>query len=152
MNQSEFLAKKNAVNKPKVPKNPKKPDRRRLIMMISIGAGILMLIFIISFSISYNKIAANRDVSKSAEELLQEKTEEIARLERELQEKDDLIAEYEKQIEELKEREEYAKKIAEEMKKLPKEQVRVIRVPSEPAPQSDVQMDLYTEPDSGESN
>lgn len=152
MNQTEFLT---------VKKQEKGDGNKyiKLIIIIAVSVAMLAVIFFISFSFTYSKIAKNRQENGKYEEKIREKEDEIKRLQKIIADKDakietleQQIVQYEELVTDLEEREKYAREIAEELKKLPKDKVRIVYVPVEPTPQpsdsdmSDVQRDLYQKP------
>lgn len=130
----------------------KKMKPHKLILLITGAVAALSIIFFLSFSISYNKISADRKLSKNANETIKEQAVQINELKNQLSAKDEeienlklRIEKYEGIIADLKDKEQYSKMIAEELNKLPKETKpkQQSPQPSEPNKQSDVQKDIY---------
>lgn len=113
----------------KTPKNKnQKIKPYKLILVATACIAALGILFFLSFYISYNKITADRRLSKNENDKMKEQLVMIEDLKSQLKAKEQIIEDLKAQIEgykshikDLKEQEKYAKMIAEEMNKLPKE-------------------------------
>lgn len=89
MNQSDYFRRRKIFNPSK---------NHRYIPAISIGIGILAIVFFLSFYISYSKISSSKDLSKNINITLGEKDNEIAELQGLINKKDEQIMELKEQI------------------------------------------------------
>ncbi len=148
MNQTEFNLNNDKPSKNKAKVNSIIQNKTfRLTMLISLSIVALIIVFFISFYISYSKIAADKQDSSKVNNVINQQKTEIERLEGLIEKREQEIEDYKLEVEIyeklIKEMEGRERTVKENLEQLQGQLDNTKSTTPQPPKKSDVQEDLY---------